>query len=145
VRHACGGRGARRCGRPRFRQVRTPGATFDEAAELYDRARPVSPAQVFADLAELAELPPRARLVETGCGTGEATQPLAQCGYAVTCVELGEQVAAVERRNAAEFSDVDVVAANFETWRPARAGYDGVVAFGAFHCDLARPALPQGR
>jgi SAM-dependent methyltransferase len=106
---------------------------FDEAAELYDRARPLYPADVFADLAELAELPPGARLVEIGCGTGQATRPLAERGFAVTCVELGEQLAAVARRNLAEFPDVDVVAANFETWRPARAGYDGVVAFGSFH------------
>jgi SAM-dependent methyltransferase len=102
-------------------------------AELYDRARPAYPAGVFADLAELAGLPPRARLVEIGCGTGQATRPLAQRGYTITCVELGEQLAALARRNLAAFPNVDVVAGNYETWQPAQADYDAVVAFGSFH------------
>jgi SAM-dependent methyltransferase len=107
--------------------------TFDEVAELYGRARPAYPADVVADLAELAELPPRARLVEIGCGTGQATAPLAQRGYRITCIELGEQLAAEARRNLAGFPNVDVVDADFETWQPDRAGYDAVVAFGSFH------------
>ncbi len=102
-------------------------------AELYDRARPVYPMDVFADLAELAELPPRARLVEIGCGTGQATRPLAQRRYTITCLELGEQLAALARRNLAEFPNVEVVTGNFETWQPAHAEHDAVVAFGSFH------------
>jgi SAM-dependent methyltransferase len=102
-------------------------------AELYDRARPGYPMDVLADLAELAELPPRARLVEIGCGTGQATGPLAQRGYTMTCLELGEQLAALARHNLAGFPNVEVVTGNFETWQPADAEYDAVVAFGSFH------------
>lgn len=108
-------------------------ATFDEVAELYDRARPAYPMDVFADLAELAELPARARLVEIGCGTGQATRPLAQRGYTITCLELGEQLAALARRNLAGFPNVEVVTGSFETWQPAHAEHDAVVAFGSFH------------
>ena len=53
-------------------------ATFEEVPELYDRARPNYPPQIFDDLVALAELPERARLVEIGCGTGQATLPLAR-------------------------------------------------------------------
>jgi SAM-dependent methyltransferase len=108
-------------------------ATFDEVADAYDRARPGYPAAVFADLAELAELPAGARLLEIGAGTGQATRPLAERGYAVTSIELGEELAAVARRNLCGFPDVRVVTADFETWQPDRAGYDAVVAFGSFH------------
>lgn len=108
-------------------------ATFDEVAELYDRARPAYPMDVFADLAELAELPARARLVEIGCGTGQATRPLAQRGDTITCLELGEQLAALARRNLAGFPNVEVVTGSFETWQPAHAEHDAVVAFGSFH------------
>jgi len=102
-------------------------------AELYDRVRPGYPMDVLADLAELAELPPRARIVEIGCGTGQATGPLAQRGYTITCLELGEQLAALARHNLAGLPNVEVVTGNFETWQPAHAEYDAVVAFGSFH------------
>lgn len=107
--------------------------TFEQAPELYDRARPSYPAQVFADLVALARLPAQARLLEIGCGTGQATLPLAERGYAVTCVELGGQLAAVARRKLARFPAVEVVNADFETWQPDRPRFDAVVAFGAFH------------
>lgn len=74
-------------------------ATFDEAAELYDRGRPGYPEQLFDDLAELARLRPGSRVLEIGCGTGQATAPLAKRGCEVVAVELGAGMAAVARKN----------------------------------------------
>jgi SAM-dependent methyltransferase len=54
--------------------------TFAEAAELYDRARPGYSAALFSDLAELACIGPGCRVLEIGCGTGQATLPLAERG-----------------------------------------------------------------
>ncbi len=107
--------------------------TFEHVAELYDRARPSYPPQIFDDLAELAQLPAQAQLVEIGCGTGQATLPLAERGYAITCVELGTRLAATAQRKLAAFPAVSVINANFETWQPNRRGFDAVVAFSAFH------------
>lgn len=107
--------------------------TFDEAAELYDRARPSYPTELIEDLVELAGLGPHSRVVEVGCGTGQATLPLAGRGLRVTCVELGASLAAVARRRLALFPGVEIVNADFETWQPSRAGYDAVVAFTSFH------------
>ena len=107
--------------------------TFEQVPELYDRARPTYPGEVFEDLAVLAQLPAAARIVEIGCGTGQATLPLAERGYQVTCVELGEQLAAAARRKLSRFPGVNVINANFETWRPPGADFHAVVAFTAFH------------
>jgi SAM-dependent methyltransferase len=107
--------------------------TFEQVPELYDRARPSYPPQIFDDLAALAQLPAKARLVEIGCGTGHATLPLAERGYAITCVELGEKLAAVARRKLASFPRVEVLHANFETWKPEHSDFDAIVAFSAFH------------
>jgi SAM-dependent methyltransferase len=107
--------------------------TFEQVPELYDGARPNYPPQIFDDLAALAQLPAKARLVEIGCGTGQATLPLAERGYAITCVELGEQLATIAQRKLASFPSVDVINANFENWEPERADFDAVVAFTAFH------------
>jgi SAM-dependent methyltransferase len=118
--------------------------TFDEVAAVYDRARPDYPPALFDDLAELAGLVPGSRVVEMGCGTGKATRPLAERGYRITCVELGERLAAVARRTLAPFPDVRVETADFETWEPDRAEFDAVVAFTSFHwlSDAARFARP---
>jgi SAM-dependent methyltransferase len=106
---------------------------FDDVAELYDRARPSYPPEVIDDLVSLAGLQPGSRLVEIGCGTGQATTALAERGLSVTCVELGRKLATIARRNLARFPDVEVVNAEFERWRPPRRDYDGIVAFTAFH------------
>ncbi|MBM7488941.1 tRNA G46 methylase TrmB [Micromonospora luteifusca] len=51
--------------------------TFGQDAELYDQCRPTYPPQLFTDLATLAGLGRHARVLEIGCGTGQATLPLA--------------------------------------------------------------------
>lgn len=107
--------------------------TFEEAPELYDRARPVYPAEVFDDLIALTRLPDGGRVLEIGSGTGKATGPLAERGYEIVCVELGEQLAAIARRNLAAFPNVRIVNASFETWEPASEEFEAVVAFTAFH------------
>lgn len=111
-------------------QLRT---TFEEVPELYDRARPTYPDELFDDLATLAGLGEGARVLEIGCGTGQATLPLARRGYSVLCVELGEGLASAARRKLTPFPNVQVVRANFETWEPDRAEFDAIVAFTAFH------------
>src|SRR5437879_9154174 len=90
--------------------------TFDQAAELYDRARPGYPAAVFSDLAELACIGPGCRVLEIGCGTGQATVPLGERGGEIVCVELGANLAAVARRRLERFPSVRVEVAAFEGW-----------------------------
>ena len=107
--------------------------TFDEVAEVYDHARPIYPEQLFDDLIALAKLQPRANLLEIGCGTGRTTLPLARRGFQITCVELGENLAAVARRNLAPFPEVRVVVAPFETWDPGGQTFDLVYAAASWH------------
>ena len=107
--------------------------TFDDAPELYDRTRPVCPPQVLDDLIALAGLHAGARLVEIGCGTGQATLPLASRGLAIVGVELGERLAEFTRRKLAAFPNVEIVNASFEAWDPAGARFDGVIVFNALH------------
>jgi SAM-dependent methyltransferase len=106
--------------------------TFTEDAERYDRARPGYPAGVLDDLAR-AGVPQGARVLEIGCGTGQATLPLAKQGYRVVAVELGAEMAAVARRNLAEFDSVEVITAAFEDWRLPDQPFDVLFSATAFH------------
>jgi len=108
-------------------------AAFDEIAELYATGRPPYPEVVIDDVVELAGFGPGSRIVEIGCGTGQATAALTERGIDVTCVELGARLAEVARRELAPYPAVRVVNADVEHWRPEAAPYDGVAAFLAFH------------
>jgi SAM-dependent methyltransferase len=108
-------------------------ATFDQVAELYDRARPGYPPALFDDLARLAGVGVGCRVLEIGPGTGQATVPLAERGCRIVAVELGEDLAAVARRNLARFPAVQVVTAAFEDWPLPAEPFDVVVAATAFH------------
>ena len=46
---------------------------FDEAALLYDEARPGYPDELFDDVVSLSGIAPEGRILEIGCGTGRAT------------------------------------------------------------------------
>ncbi|MBV9281092.1 MAG: class I SAM-dependent methyltransferase, partial [Chloroflexi bacterium] len=107
--------------------------TFDQAAELYDRARPGYPRELFDDLTELAGIGPGCRVLEIGCGTGQATVPLAERGCQIVAVELGADMAAVARRNLARFASVTVVVSAFEDWPLPAGPFDAVVSATAFH------------
>ncbi|MEV4876640.1 class I SAM-dependent methyltransferase [Streptomyces cyaneofuscatus] len=107
--------------------------TFDEDAELYDRARPGYPPALYDDLAELAGARPGSRVLEVGCGTGQATVPLAARGCRITAVEAGPRMAAIARRNLAGATEAEVVTARFESWPLPPEPYDVVVSATAFH------------
>lgn len=108
-------------------------AGFDDAAQTYQRTRPVCPPRLFDDLICLAGLAPGDRVAEIGCGTGQATVPLAERGLAVTAVELGANLAAVARRRLAGFPQTRVLTTSFETWEPDDVPFDAVVAFSSLH------------
>jgi SAM-dependent methyltransferase len=112
---------------------RTLKSTFNQDAELYDRVRPRYPEAVFEDLVSLARLKPGANLVEIGPGTGIATLPMAQRGFSIRCVELGEDLAAIARRNLAAFPNVRIEVAPFETWDAACRNFDLIYAATAWH------------
>jgi SAM-dependent methyltransferase len=111
-------------------QLRT---TFDSAAQLYHRARPDYPQDLYDELVRLAGLRPGDRLLEVGCATGKATIPLARQGFAITCVELGPELAAAASSNLASFDAVEIVNSPFETWPPGPETFDLVFAATAWH------------
>ncbi|MBA2700778.1 MAG: class I SAM-dependent methyltransferase, partial [Chloroflexi bacterium] len=107
--------------------------TFETVAREYDRTRPGYPPALFDDLAELAGLRSGSRVLEIGCGTGQATRALAERGYSVVAIELGAELAALARRKLAAFPKVEIEVAAFEGWPLPAEPFDAVIAATAFH------------
>lgn len=132
-----------------------PSSVFDPVADLYDRVRPQYPDALFDDLVALSCMPERGRILEVGCGTGQATIGLAGRGYPMVCLEPGLRMAALARRNLSRFPHVTIVEQTFEVFSGARANecerFDLVMSAQAFHWvpravrfDLAADALRPG-
>lgn len=106
-------------------------SVFAEDADLYDQRRPGYPAQLFDVLT--AAVGEGARVLEIGCGTGQATVPLVARGFAVTALEPEEELAEIARRRLADYVSARVVVAAFEDWPLPPVGFELVVAATSFH------------
>lgn len=81
----------------------------------------------------LSGIPRGGRILEIGCGTGQATLPLARRGFSMVCIDLGADLAAVARRNLATFPGVEIVNADFESWEVEEGVFDLATSATALH------------
>lgn len=107
--------------------------TFDDVAELYDEARPGYPEQLVEEVIALSHIPPGGRILEIGCGTGQATRPFARRGYAMLCLELGQQLASLTAEHCRPYPLVEVRNVSFEEWPVQGKTFDLVISAEAFH------------
>ena len=118
-------------------------STFDGAALLYDEVRPGYPEDLFDDVVALSRIPAGGRILEIGCGTGQATVPFARRGYRILCVELGENMAAVARRNLEGYAQAEVRCGDFEKWPLREGSFDLAISATAFHWLDPEVAYPK--
>ena len=107
--------------------------SFDRKAELYDAARPSYAGALVDEVIARSKIPTAGRILEIGAGTGKATLLFARRGYAMVALEPGGNMAAVLRRNVAEFPKVAIEQVTFETWRGADRSFDLVISAQALH------------
>ena len=106
--------------------------TFNTAATLYEDVRPGYPDELIQDVVELSGLSDHSRILEVGCGTGKATQPFAECGYELVCLDIGADLIAVAKERLEGFPNVSFVERAFEEWESDEK-FDLVISATAFH------------
>ena len=116
--------------------------SFDQDAEAYDLGRPGYPPELYDHLVTACGLGPGTRVLEIGCGTGQATRDLLDRGAVVTAVELGEHLAARARHNLAG-RPFEVRTGAFEDQRIEPASFDLAASATAFHWVDAAVAVPR--
>jgi SAM-dependent methyltransferase len=107
--------------------------TFDREANQYERIRPGYPEELFEDVIKLSRIPANGDILEIGCGTGQATLPFARRGYSIHCIELGENLAAIAKKNLAQYPNARVSTGSFEEFSLQEDSYDLVISATAFH------------
>lgn len=107
--------------------------TFDKVAGTYDAIRPGYPEAVFEDIADFAALEPADRILEIGCGSGQATLGLASWSAPLLALDPGADLLALARRNLAATSHVGFVQTTFEAWPPEPGAFRLVASAQAIH------------
>ena len=113
--------------------ARMSGELFDQVADLYDRARPAYPEELFDELIQQAGLSESSRLLEIAPGTGQATLPLARRGYRIVAVELGKALSAIAKDNLDRYPHVKILSCAFEDVDLPDNSFDLVYVATAFH------------
>ena len=117
--------------------------TFDRVAGLYDAVRPGYPAALFADLARTAGLAPADRILEIGCGSGQATQGLAELAGPVLAIDPGAELIRLARQRLADRPGVAFENSTFEACDPEPGAFRLAVAAQAWHWVDPRIAFPK--
>ena len=105
---------------------------FDEAAACYDRVRPGYPERAIEEARALAGLGQDSRILEVGCGTGQATLPFARIGMHILAIEPGPSLARLAQARLTGFPRVEVRLSDFESLDPDIGPFDAVMAASVF-------------
>jgi SAM-dependent methyltransferase len=107
--------------------------TFDGVATLYNASRPLYPDALFADVIDFARLEAKDRVLEIGCGTGQATESFARRGLSVLALDPGAELIAVAQERLAEFPRVRFEHTTFEAWPGEPESLRLIFAAQSFH------------
>lgn len=106
---------------------------FDQVVLDYDEVRPGYPAELIEDVISISAIPRDGRILEVGCGTGQATIPFAKRGYSMTCLDIGNNLAALAAEKCRKYPKVHIQNVSFENWNPGENAFNLVMSATAFH------------
>lgn len=106
---------------------------FDKAVLNYEKRRPNYGTDLFKDVIKYSEISMDKSLLEVGCGTGQATEPLLKTNCKVTAVELGENLTLYTREKFKSYDNFNIVRYAFEDYDCEDNKFDMLYSATAFH------------
>ncbi len=116
-----------------MKRITKLGLSFDKEAALYHAIRPGYPDELFDNLTQATDLPPHAKIVEIGPGTGQATKSLAERNYEITAIEIGSSLAKIAQRELRQYDNVEVITGAFEEVELPSQSFDLIFSAISFH------------
>ncbi|MBI5565311.1 MAG: methyltransferase domain-containing protein [Chloroflexi bacterium] len=106
---------------------------FDEVADGYDAYRPAYPEKLIDALIAMTGIRPDSKILEIGSGTGKATLMLARRGFAIRCIEPGQNLVAIAARKLKHFPRIEFETVAFEHWHTQPGEFALALSAQAFH------------
>lgn len=106
---------------------------YSPVANIYYDARAPYPKKLIERSVTLAQLDSDARMLEVGCGPGNATVAFAQFGFSMMCLEPNQDFCDLARRNCATYPNVAICNTSFEEWELEAKQFHAVLSANAFH------------
>jgi SAM-dependent methyltransferase len=122
---------------------RSKRTTFEEVSDLYEEIRSGYPEELVEDILSLSGITSDGRILEIGCGPGNATVSFARRGYRILAIELGDRLAALAVRNCHAYSGVKILNSAFEAWELEESAFDLAIAADAFHWIPPKVGYPK--
>jgi ubiquinone/menaquinone biosynthesis C-methylase UbiE len=105
--------------------------TFNRAALLYEEIRPGYPDELIKDIVDLSGISSHGKILEIGCGTGQATRAFAAFGHEMLCIDIGPGLIDIAKERFREFPNVTFLVCAFEEWKPDQ-NFDLLISATAF-------------
>jgi ubiquinone/menaquinone biosynthesis C-methylase UbiE len=107
--------------------------TFDQIASVYRTTRPDYPEALTEDVVSFAGLKPNDKILEIGCGTGQATKSFAKRGFQLLATEPGSETLRSARESLASFGNIEFLETTFEAWPAAQQAFRLIIAAQSWH------------
>jgi ubiquinone/menaquinone biosynthesis C-methylase UbiE len=106
---------------------------FDEIANLYKAARPDYPEALIEDVVSYAHLKPNDKILEVGCGAGQATRSFAKRNFPIVAIDPGPEMLRGARESLAGFGNIKFFEATFEAWPAKQEQFRLIIAAQSWH------------
>ena len=128
------------------------GRSFDASADEYLRARSEYPSELIEHIIGAAKLGPGSKLLDVGCGSGQATIAFSSRGYHVVAIDPAEQALNLLSDRSTGTSKIEIVRSTLEEFEAPDSSFDLVICAQSFHwfdpeiasSSLSRLLRPQG-
>jgi len=88
---------------------------------------------LIEDIIAFSEIKKRGKILDVGCGTGQATVPFAQKGFTVLGVDLGKELVEIARQKCAIFPNAQFMVGSFEDLSFPPQSFDLIISGMAWH------------
>jgi trans-aconitate methyltransferase len=95
--------------------------------------RPGYPDGLIKQILNYSRITPGARILEIGCGTGQATQSFARRDFQIIGLEPGPEMAEIVQSKFQDDPQISIQATSFEDWELEEEAFDLIFSATAFH------------
>ncbi|TAE58524.1 MAG: class I SAM-dependent methyltransferase [Nostocales cyanobacterium] len=106
---------------------------YSPVADAYNKVRPRYPQDIINRTIEITQLSAKSKILELGCGPGNATVSFAELGCSMICLEPSLTACELAKKNCISYPHVDIQQTTFEEWQLTSEKFDAVLAATSFH------------